>query len=379
MDGKLNRESAVRAQRGNRVADDVDIPSSKQTSFRLRADLYEQFQSTLREHKRKMNPVLQELVEDWLDRRLNRRKSSRSAFVGPYLSWLPVVALVKDPQGRVLFGNGEFLNLIGPGPHSENLLGKRAQNYVRDAKSAQIIDELDEAVRREGRPLLCVEHLSFEGKARHRIAIRFPIPPDGDLELMGVLGFDQEKVEKAILGTEFMQRRFCDFPVHPIRPPEAFSHCLKDFLHSLPAIATIKDLDGRVLCVNEEYTRVLGKRRREVEGLLSEQIWGQSFADMVFRNDEFVRRFQQTFISVERVPTRIGVRDRLNFRFPIFDAQNNLEMTGTLGFDYQLLIQGIQKLKASRHAASAFLFLQPADHPIHAEDPERLKLVHFVR
>jgi hypothetical protein len=172
-----------------------------------------------------------------------------------------------------------------------------------------------------------------------------------------------------------MQRRICEFATPPIPTPEALLHCLKDFLHSLPAIATVKNLEGRVLCVNEEYTRVLGKRRREVEGLLSEQIWDRSFADTVVAHDAFVHQFRQTFISVEQVPTRIGLRDRLNFRFPIFDAQNELVMTGTLGFDFKLLLEGIQKLKASRHAASALLFLQPENR----ENPDSLKVVHTVR
>lgn len=310
-----------------------------------------------------MNPVLQELVEDWLD----RPKPPRSAFVRPYLSWLPVVALVKDPRGRILFGNGEFLNLIGP--QEESLIGKTARDYVKDPKSAELVIQLDEAVRREGRPILCIEHLSFEGKPRHRMAIRFPIPPEGELELTGVLGFDMEQVEKALLRSEFKQRRICEFATDPSIKPETLFHCLKDFLHSLPAIATVKNLDGRILCVNDEYTRVLGKRRRDVEGLLSTQIWDQPFADIVMAHDELVRRTSVTFLSVEKVSTRIGLRDRLNFRFPIFDSHNKLVMTGTLGFDYALLIKGVELLKSSRHAARAHLFLQP-------DDPDTLKLVY---
>jgi hypothetical protein len=37
-------------------------------------------------------------------------------------------------------------------------------------------------------------------------------------------------------------------------------------------------------------------------------------------------------------------KERLNLRFPIFGATGEIEMTGTLGFDYTLLRQAVEKL-----------------------------------
>jgi PAS domain-containing protein len=293
----------------------------------------------------------------------------RRAYVRPFLSWLPVVALVKDPSGRVLFGNGEFLKLIGP--QQGSIVGKQSQNYIKDERSAELIARLDEVVRKEGRPILCIEHLRFEGEVRHRMAIRFPIPPGQEVELIGVLGFDLEQVAKvaATLSPQSNEKSFCEFSSETSTTPEAPLHCLKDFLRALPAIATLKNLKGRFLCVNEEFIRILGKQRSAAEGKLATQIWERPFANLISAHDELVRLSGQTFASVEEVPTRAGKRNHLTFRFPIFGEGHHLEMTGTLGFDYELLSEGIQRLQESDTPGRAYLFLS-------RDDRDSLKLVY---
>jgi len=348
----------------------ADTP--KQTSFRLPPDLYRRFRVSLEDRDLKMTSVIHELVEEWLDKPSSMK---RAQYVRPYLSYLPVTAVVKDPSGRVLFGNGEFLRLIGL--EKEGIVGSLPEDYVDDHESADVITKLDEAVRSEGRPILCIEHLKFNGETHHRMAIRFPIPPEGDLELTGVLGFDLEQVEDvtASLHPESSGKRLCPFATLPSTTPESPFHCLKDFLHSLPAIATVKDLDGRLLCVNTEYTKVLGKHRVEVENHLSTEIWSRSFADVIIAHDDVVRHTCQTFASVEHVPTRQGLRHRLNIRFPIFDSfksDHKLVMTGTLGFDYELMRRGIERLKAPEPAVRAYLFLPPGEQ-------DSLKLVYSTK
>ncbi|MBZ5506019.1 MAG: PAS domain-containing protein [Acidobacteriia bacterium] len=319
-----------------------------------------------------MTSVIHELVEDWVDGPAAIR---RARYVLPYLSWLPMTGVVKNSSGRVLFGNGEFLDLIGS--PTAGVFGKRATDYIRDRRSGELVAKLDEKVLEHRRPLLCLEQLSFGGKPQRRMAIRFPIPPDSDLELIGVLGFDLEQVESVTksLAPETGQA-LQPFKTKVNTTPECDFHCLKDFLHSLPAIATVKDFEGRLLCVNSEYTKVLGKHRSEVENRFSGDIWDSSFAAVIRAHDDVVRHTGKTFASVESVPTLLGPRNRLNFRFPIFNTEGKAEsteprlvMTGTLGFDYELLRRGVDRLKRSSSPASAHLFLP-------AEEKDSLKQVY---
>jgi len=346
-----------------------DLPystdSSIQTSFRLPPDLHRKFRTTLDNRSRKLTSVMHELVEDWVEGPSSIR---RAHYVLPYLSWLPVTAVVKTPSGRVLFGNGKFLELIDL-PSAE-VFGKRAKEYIKNRKSGELISKLDERVREEGRPLLCLEKMSFGGKPQRRMAIRFPIPPESDLELIGVLGFDLEQVENVTesLAPETSNTGVRPFPTRVNTTPECDFHSLKHFLHSLPAIATVKSMEGRLLCVNSEYTTVLGKHRSEVENRLSTEIWDKSFAAVIMAHDDMVRHTGQIFATVESVPTLLGPRNRLNIRFPIFDLDAKVDareskpvMTGTLGFDYELLRRGVERLKASSSSASAYLFLPSED------------------
>jgi PAS domain-containing protein len=333
-----------------------------QSSFRLNPQLYQNFRAALEDRNEKATSVISGLIEKWVERVDRSGSARRSRFARSYLSSLPLVAAIKDLAGKILFGNREFSRLIGL--EDKNIVGKLPEDYVDDPKSAELIARLDETVRREGKPILCIEHLTLNGRQpQDRVAIRFPVPPDGEIELTGVIGFAFEELARilASMGPEPTAKRRYEFSTEPKKHEECPSHCLKDFLHSLPAIATLKNLDGRLLCVNTEYSTVFGKQRSEVENRLSSEIWGRPFADLIGAHDEIVRTSKRTWAFIESVPTREGPRDRLDFRFPIFDSENNLEMTGTLSFDYQLIKKGLDRLRTPGPAARAYLFVDGKD------------------
>jgi hypothetical protein len=174
------------------------------------------------------------------------------------------------------------------------------------------------------------------------------------------------------LGPALTDKWLCEFKSNRKESAECPSHCLKDFLHSLPAIATVKNPEERLLCINTEYTRVLGKSKSEVENHLPAEIWGRPFAGLIMAHDELVRRTRQSYLFIENVPTRAGRADRLNLRFPIFDSDGQIEMTGTLGFDYELMRRGMRLLESPGPAAQAYLFV-----PI--EEDDSLKQVFSAR
>jgi PAS domain-containing protein len=350
----LSKEVRMRAstnptERGATVADEI----SKQTSFRLDPGLHQVFRKFLSSRNRKMNAVINELVQGWIENPSSGSPQDHSQYIVPYLSWLPGVAVIKDSNGHISYANGKFNKLVGK--VGKNVVGMLPRDYVEDPASAALIEELDKVVRKEKTAILCIERLKIRGEIRRRMAIRFPIPPEGDLLLTGVIGFDLEQFEKATdFQLEVNDTSPREFETEFVPAPTCALHCLKYFLHSVPAIATVKNLDGRLLCVNAEYTKILGKERNEVEGLHSTQIWPQSFARLIIAHDSLVRKTRKPYFTVENVPTRTGLRDRLNIRFPIF-AGSELTMTGTLGFDFELIRNGLRLLRDHATATRAYV------------------------
>ena len=332
-----------------------DKNRSKQTTIRFSVPFYNKFQTTLDKRRRKMTPVIRELVEDWVSGQTTRGALSTPELTRSYLDWLPMVAAVKDMDGRVLYANHEFLDLVKV--PDDDVVGKKPSEYT-DKKSAELIMMFDRQVREVGKPIVCIEqHVTFAGEPHDRMAIRFPIFSGGDLELTGVLGLSLEQMRMVVgLDTEPGGRRQCQLSSSPAAVRRV-KHCLRQFVEVVPAIATVKDPQGRLLYVNPEYTTVLGKQKRAVEGRLSREIWDGPIADLIYAHDDMVRDTGKRYASIERIPiANKSLRDRLNFRFPIFDSCHNLLMTGTIGFDYGLIRRGVELLSTAESRGRSFLF-----------------------
>jgi hypothetical protein len=172
-------------------------------------------------------------------------------------------------EGRTVLANEELKSLIG----REDVVGQCPSDYW-DTPVAQLVMAHDQVVREHNVPILCAELIPAKNTIRERLAIRFPIrDKEGQVEMTGALGFDLPQFQD----NPIMKRRENGRRPYRLQPDRSLvfwsnlaesppDHLLFAFIRELPAITTAKDLQGRLLCVNSEYTKVTGKPAESVIG-----------------------------------------------------------------------------------------------------------------
>ena len=340
--------------------DSADLLSGDkvQTSIRIPQRLLVDVQRAAGSRGQTMNSLVTELLHNWAVSAARIAPEAVEFDVEPpdlsgtdktqhqlqqYLRWLPAVATVRELHGRIIFANGEYQKLVDKKTVAGHLPGDDF-----DEETARYTMERHEEVRDTRHVIWSKETVCVRGEHRRRLVIRFPILKEKDVQSIGALGFDLDLMtEKTSLinpkaswqrayrladrpSLEFWRDRLVAWP----------DSLLQDFMSCFPAIATVKDLEGRLLCPNPEYTRVTGKLREDVVGRLPIENWSgtnQLLAELIMYHDLLVRETGAPFISVEAIPTASGNQDRLNVRFPIFASDGSLEMTGQLGFEFSVL------------------------------------------
>lgn len=238
-----------------------------------------------------------------------------------FLDWLPATAKVRDAKGRVRFANRE----------------------PQRSSSEQNLTSLtyDRMVLQEKCPLLTIE-----GAPQHqRMIIRFPM-----LELLiGELGLDIEPIRRIN-----ESRRAGRVRLNPVETLEGGMReeepaaLLLEFFRALPAIATWKDLQGRMVWANKEYERFTGKLRDTAIGQLPTGNWDEDQGKMIMIQDTIVRRTKAAHLSANQLIVKGEPQWRLTIRFPIF-GDSELAMTGTLGLSYDIAREALKLLKQKGH------------------------------
>ena len=191
------------------------------------------------------------------------------------------------------------------------MIGQLSADYFEDRETAQVVAELDASVRQDAQhptALLCAEHLRVRDTMHRRITLRFPIfesQPGSDrsetrkIVLTGALGFDAEEILQQInnlptFGAEGLRASQLPQDQHrAIETSEQFNSdsLLQAFIHSMPAIATVKDASGVLRCYNEMYSTVTGKD--DALGKTPIQNWGEELGRGIAIHDRFVRRNEE--------------------------------------------------------------------------------------
>lgn len=319
-----------------------------QSSYRLSRALYLEFQDRLKRDDLKMNAVLRDLIASWLEGRASGDDATvclQLTELRAFLRWLPVAAVVKGLGGRILFANPAFQKLVC----EPDLIGKQPKEYLEDSETASLIEECYRRVHKAGRPLVFVERLSLRSQTQHRMVIRFPITPHDELGLIGAVSFDLDQIECMTSASDSSNGdwRPREWPTGDLGSADCPGYFLTGFVHSLPGAAAVQDIDGLFLCVNDEYSQLANKRKREFEGVDSRQIWGAETAKVMMLREELVRHSRKPFVSSEKIPASSGQMERLNIRFPILGEKGEVARTGTLGFDHNRIskiVDGVLQL-----------------------------------
>jgi DNA-binding GntR family transcriptional regulator len=265
-----------------------------------------------------------------------------------FLESFPGVAIIRDAESRLKYANHEFEQFIGIA--GQKIRGQLPRAYFRPDIAEGIL--MHEHIVREHRTaLLTVERLNG-----YRMTLRFPFAMGGDL-MTGALGLDFTSALE-LLGNEQIGERPVLWSALTARstaaPPwDVPANLLAGFLNALPAIAALKDLRGRMLWVNPEYERVTGKRPDEVIGVVPTENW-QARGEGIAAHDEAVRNTRNSYLTCDPILVANDEVRRINIRFPLISPSGELEMTGLVGFDFDLVNRGRAMLRALAEGGQAW-------------------------
>ncbi len=125
------------------------------------------------------------------------------------------------------------------------------------------------------------------------------------------------------------------------------------FMNNIPAIALIKDSQGRVLYINEPMARIYNIKFEEVQGKTLADWIPAEIAAKIRLHDEEVLSTQRVMQFEEEVPTPDGILHHwLAFRFPLEGPDGEL-LIGTVAVDISRRKQAEADLRDAKEMAEA--------------------------
>jgi two-component system, cell cycle sensor histidine kinase and response regulator CckA len=95
----------------------------------------------------------------------------------------------------------------------------------------------------------------------------------------------------------------------------------RQFMDNSPAVAFLKDSEGRVLYLNKTFERQFNRPLEQAIGKNDFELWPREVAEQLHQNDLAVLSSDKPVQLVEDVPNRDGtVRQWLSYKFPYYDA-----------------------------------------------------------
>jgi len=125
------------------------------------------------------------------------------------------------------------------------------------------------------------------------------------------------------------------------------------FMDNIPAIALIKDQEGRIVYMNEPLARIYKIKQEDVLGKRIAGWIPEEIARKIHEQDQEVIRTQRVMQYEQVIPTPDGVQQhRLSYKFPIEGPDGEL-LVGTVGVDISDRIQTEEALHQAKEMAEA--------------------------
>ena len=105
------------------------------------------------------------------------------------------------------------------------------------------------------------------------------------------------------------------------------------FMNNLPALAWIKDVQGRYLYLNEAFTKAFGVDFEQWRYKADHDVLPASTAMQFEANDARVMKTHKAVLTVETAPYADGMHERLVSKFPIIDEAGHLDLLGGVAVD----------------------------------------------
>ncbi|HEV2687842.1 MAG TPA: histidine kinase dimerization/phosphoacceptor domain -containing protein [Bryobacteraceae bacterium] len=127
------------------------------------------------------------------------------------------------------------------------------------------------------------------------------------------------------------------------------------FMNNSPALAFIKDEDGRILYINSTCERTWNTTLAKCAGKLDCELWPADVAATLHAHDLSVLRSGASDRAIEQLPLPNGSElQLLSFRFPFADA-NGRQLLGKVSVDISEQVRTEQALSAAFSAKEALL------------------------
>jgi len=134
------------------------------------------------------------------------------------------------------------------------------------------------------------------------------------------------------------------------------------FMNNNPALALIKDEEGRILYINNACEQVWGLTPAECLGRMNRQLWPAEVAEKLSANDLAVLRRHEASRTTEEVSGRgQSPRQMVSFRFPFAEADGQ-RLLGVVSFDITQQVRTQRELSAA--LASKEILLKEVHHRV---------------
>jgi PAS domain S-box-containing protein len=266
-----------------------------------------------------------------------------------FMSGLPGLAWLKDPDGRYVYANEAATRAFGV---ARNALYGRTDADLFPPETATQFQENDRRALADPRGVQVVETLRHsDGTAHHSLVSKFPVPGPDDRAAVGGMAIDitdRVRAETAV------------------REGEARLHAVID---GMPALVYVKDRAGRYLLVNRAFAELIGTSR----GLAADQIVGRT-DDELFPPETAAeraaadRRVWDAGMAVQSEETFVhadGPHAYVSVKFPLRAVDGTVNGSCGVSADVEEQRRASRVLDRyrllSQHARDIVLFIRPSD------------------
>ena len=248
-----------------------------------------------------MEALLHKLAEE-------RLRDSEARFTA-FMNSTPLIALIKDEEGRHVFMNKTWEKLYGR--KIRNALGKKNLDLLSE-EDAKRMDEAHQRVLATGKPYEETVPISNGREQRYWRIIRFPFHSISGKAYTGCIGIDITKEKKA-------------------REDLVYSESLlRDVMEGMNSPVFLKDLMGRFIMGNSALGEAMGMPLARLLGKTDLEIYkDKEKARNIMENDRRVIASGAVRSFEESVPTPDGIRTYFSTKTPWRNSWG--QVTGIIG------------------------------------------------
>ncbi|MCS7166984.1 MAG: response regulator [Gemmatales bacterium] len=246
----------------------------------------------------------------------------------------PAVIYAKDREGRYLFVNWYYSQLIGVRP--QDIVG-RTDFDIFPGEFAQRFQEHDRYVLARGQAMVFEETAPHDDGVHTYVSVKFPIR-------------DQQGQPYAVcsISTDITERKRAEMA---LRDSEALYHSL---VECVPLCILRKDREGRFTFANQKFCQMMRLPADQILGKTDYDFFPRHLADKYRNDDRRVLERGEIFEDIEEHQTPAGEKLYVQvIKSPVRDAAGNIVEVQCMFMDVTERKRAEQELQRAREAAEA--------------------------